>query len=183
MAHLDPAFRNLRRRFVCEVGDTPDGDGSAVYDTSGRYRYHLSRVWDPAGGRLLFVMLNPSTATAMQLDPTVARTVRWARTWGFGSVEVVNIFALRSTDPAALRRCDDPIGKDNDAAIVAAARRAEVCVAAWGVHGDLRGRGMTVRHLLADVPVEPMVLGLTKDGHPRHPLYLRSDVVPISWPH
>jgi hypothetical protein len=181
MALFDPlltlAVRGVRR----ESADTPDGHGSALYDSSGLYRYRLSRVWDPSGGRLLFVMLNPSTATAGALDPTVARTVQWAKAWGFGSLEVVNIFALRSTDPRVLRSVGDPIGPRNDLAILSAAACADRHIAAWGVHGGLAGRGAEVQHLLAAQGIELEALKVTRDGHPGHPLYLPGASTPVPW--
>lgn len=181
MARLDPRFTPLPNSTVTEVADTLHGDGSALYDESLTYRYRLSRVWDRHGGRLLFVMLNPSTATAEVLDPTVARTVRWARSWGFGSLEVVNIFALRSTDPSALRGHSDPVGEHNDRCIEAAASAADLCVAAWGVHGSLSGRALEVVSLLQRRNIPLHVLGTTRDGHPRHPLYLPNSVTASPW--
>ncbi len=178
---LDPLFGPVGPQLVAEVAETSDGHGSALYDRSRQFRYRLSRVWDPTAPRLCFVMLNPSTATASQLDPTVSRTVRWARSWGYGAVEVTNIFAFRSTDPGMLRTTDDPVGPLNDESIAAAARNAGLVVAAWGVHGQLLNRGSEVVALLSGLAVRPHVLGLTKAGHPRHPLYLPGGVRPCPW--
>ena len=71
--------------------------------TASEYRYALTRVWDPLGPRLSFVMLNPSTATEVQNDPTVERCERRARALGFGGFRVTNIFAWRDTDPRKMR--------------------------------------------------------------------------------
>jgi hypothetical protein len=181
MAVLDPLFGTPSGGVVAETADTAFGAGSATYDRSRRFRYRLSRVWDPVGPRICFIMLNPSTATASELDPTVSRTVRWAQQWGYGSVEVVNIFALRSTDPKHLRSAGDPIGVGNDTAIATAAGQADLCVAAWGTHGEFLGRGASVASSLLTSGHQLQVLGLSKHGHPRHPLYLRNDLTPFSW--
>lgn len=94
-----------------------------------KYRYALGRCWDHAGKRVVFAMLNPSVADATADDPTIRRCIRFARKWGYGSLEVVNLFAWRATDPKELRIAADPIGLDNDAEIVQAANGRVVCAA------------------------------------------------------
>ena len=146
----------------------------------GTYRYTLSRIWEPGLGNCLFVMLNPSTADALADDPTIRRCVGFARAWGYGSLSVVNLFALRATDPKALYRHADPVGPDNDAVIAAAARVADVVVAAWGAHGTHRDRGDAVARLIAEVAGRAVHrLSLTGDGQPGHPLYLKADLRPV----
>lgn len=158
-----------------------DALSTATYSPCERYRYALTRVWDPSGARALFVMLNPSTATEVQNDPTVERCERRARTLGFGSFTVTNIFAWRDTDPKKMRAAADPIGPGNDAAIRDAAAEADRIIAAWGAHGAHLGRGAEVQALLARTGRPLAHLGLTKDGHPRHPLYIGYAVEPVAW--
>ncbi|MEQ8769882.1 MAG: DUF1643 domain-containing protein [Phycisphaerales bacterium] len=148
--------------------------GWAGFDRTERYRYTLGRRWSDTGGEVCFCLLNPSTADARVLDPTLTRCLGFAQRWGFGSMTVVNIFALRSTDPAGLYESDDPIGPRNDAAIRRSAARADRVVVGWGNHGDLLGRGARVARVLSDL-CEPLCWDVTKPGHPKHPLYLRSD--------
>lgn len=159
-------------------GDAPS---VAVYSPCTRYRYALTRVWDPAGSRVAFVMLNPSTATEVQNDPTVERCERRARALGHGAFRVCNIFAWRETDPKAMRAQPDPVGPDNDAAIREAALWAGRVVCAWGTHGAHLGRGPAVERLLRATGVPLCHLGLTRDGHPRHPLYVGYGVRPEPW--
>ena len=118
-----------------ESATGPEGLATALYSPCDRYRYRVSRVWDDRLPRVCFLLLNPSTATAFQLDPTLRRVYRYARDWGMGSFEVTNIFAYRSTDPSLLYRVDDPVGVHNDGAILDAARSATLRVAGWGAHG------------------------------------------------
>ncbi len=159
-------------------GDAPS---TAVYSDCERYRYSLTRVWDAGGKRALFVMLNPSTATEVQNDPTVERCERRARALGFGAFRVTNIFAWRDTDPRAMRRADDPVGPENDAAILDGVAWADQVIAAWGTHGAHLGRGPAVEALLRGTGQPLYHLGLTKDGHPKHPLYIAYARQPEPW--
>jgi hypothetical protein len=123
-------------------------------------------------------MLNPSTADESADDPTIRRCIGFARGWGYGGLEVVNLFALRATDPRELRRSSDPIGLSNDAYLRDAAARAGAMVIAWGAHGVFRSRGAAALELLSP-RARLLALGWTNGGEPRHPLYLRRDVMPI----
>ncbi|GAB4274178.1 MAG: DUF1643 domain-containing protein [Pararhodobacter sp.] len=159
-------------------GDAPS---TAVYSPCESYRYALTRTWDPAGQKVLFVMLNPSTATEMQNDPTVERCERRARSLGFGAFRVCNIFAFRATDPKVMRAQPDPVGPANDAAILEGAAWADMVICAWGTHGAHLGRGAKVEALLRGCGKPLWHLGLSKAGHPRHPLYIAYDHQPQRW--
>lgn len=158
-----------------------DADSTAVYSPCTRYRYLLTRTWNTNGPRALFVMLNPSTATETQNDPTVERCERRARALGFGGFRVTNIFAFRATDPRVMRGQADPVGPDNDAAIAQSAPWANRIICAWGTHGAHLGRGAQVLTLLRACGQPLWHLGLTQAGHPRHPLYIGYDRAPEPW--
>jgi len=159
-------------------GDAPS---TAIYSPCEAYRYALTRVWDTEGRRVLFVMLNPSTATEVQNDPTVERCERRARALGFGAFRVCNIFAFRATDPRVMRAQDDPVGPANDAAIAEGALWADSVVCAWGTHGAHLGRGSAVEALLRATGRPLLHLGLSKAGHPKHPLYIAYECQPQGW--
>lgn len=154
------------------------GSSGAAFSACGRYRYGLWRRWDRKLPYCLFLMLNPSTADAVENDPTVERCERRARAMGFGGLYVANLFAWRSTDPRALARCDDPVGPDNDAAIAKVAKKAGRVICGWGNDGALYGRDAAVLALLRRAKVEPYALAINKDGSPRHPLYVAYSVEP-----
>jgi hypothetical protein len=141
---------------------------SAVFSPCRTYRYFLSRTWNPMLPSVMFIGLNPSTADEQQDDPTVRRCVGFATKWNFGGLVLVNLFAYRSTDPAGLRDTDDPVGPANDKHILLGARAADRVVLAWGTKGNLVDRDQRVLSLFPDVHC----LGVTKEGHPKHPLYL-----------
>jgi hypothetical protein len=140
----------------------------------GRYRYLLRRTWDYDKPRALIVMLNPSTADAEIDDPTIRSCIRLSKGLGYGSFEVVNLFALRATDPLELQRADDPIGPDNDEAIEAAIGRCDFAICAWGAHPMAGNRDDTVRSLLRTRRPAVFCLGTTKSGAPKHPLYIKT---------
>jgi Uncharacterized protein conserved in bacteria len=118
------------------------------------------------------LLLNPSTADQTTNDPTIERVWRRAQRLGFARLDVVNLFALRSTDPRRLRDHADPVGPDNDAAILAACRDAALVLCGWGEHGALQDRAADVCRLLHRDSVRLHALGVNAGGAPTHPLYV-----------
>jgi hypothetical protein len=139
----------------------------AVFSEDMRYRYELVRHWDLSKPRVAFILLNPSTADEEVNDPTIRRCIGFTKAWGFGGVTIVNIFALRSTDPNALYKDPDPVGPVNDYYMEQTGHIR--IVVAWGNHGLYRGRGDVVLHMLR---MPAFAFGLTRAGQPNHPLYL-----------
>ena len=154
------------------------GEATATFSPDLVHRYNLVRRW--ADGPLLrFIMLNPSTATAFVLDPTVTRCVKRAEVMGYAGLLVQNIFALRSTDPKGLYVHDDPVGPVNDDFLRTPGEEVGQTIVAWGVHAKFRGRGAQVTQMLREVGVEPFCLDLTKEGFPKHPLYVANAKQPV----
>lgn len=156
-----------------------DWIGSATFGSGGKYRYVLRRKFLFGDKIVVFIMLNPSTATAEQSDPTVTRCEKFSQRWGYGELVVLNIFALRSTDPKKLYRDDDPVGPENDMYIKMISKEASLVVCAWGIHGTFLARDAEVAKMIA--PYKPHYLKLTKHGIPGHPLYLSSKLEPKPW--
>jgi len=150
---------------------------NAVLSPCRRYRFALWRRWD-IGPQVLFIMLNPSTADELTDDPTVRRCIGFARSWGFGSLAVGNLFAFRTTSPAELSAWTDPVGPENDHWLSLLHEESSMTIAAWGNHGRLLGRSTDISAKLPGLHI----LGLTKQGEPRHPLYVRSGIPPRCWP-
>ncbi len=150
--------------------------GTACISPCGTYRYRLNRTWDETRGRVVWVMLNPSSADAEQDDPAIRRCVGFARAWGYGAIEVVNLFAARCTYPKELRKFPDAVGPDNDQHIQDAVRNSEarLVIAAWGRDPYALTRAMQVKRLIRSCGVVLQCLGMTKNGRPKHPLYLPS---------
>jgi len=146
----------------------------AVISDCGRYRYLLRRTWDHDKPRVLFVMLNPSTADAEIDDATIRSCIRLSRGLEYGSFEVVNLFGLRATDPVELQRADDPVGPRNNESIEGAVMRCDLAICAWGAHPMAAQRARPTHALLRRVRPAVFCLGTTKSGAPKHPLYIKS---------
>lgn len=146
----------------------------AVISRCDQYRYLLRRTWDHSRPRALFVMLNPSTADAEVDDATIRSCIRLSRALGYGSFEVVNLFAFRATYPSELECASDPVGPTNDDSIEAAIMRCDLAICAWGTHPMARGRASHVWHLLRQHRPALFCFGTTKSGAPKHPLYIKT---------
>ncbi len=176
-------------------------DGWARFSKDGLHRFRLARMLVPTFKlaivdgkvmglaeddslvdlvRIVFLMVNPSTANAFKPDPTVSKCVKFAQRWGAQALEVVNLFTFRSQFPKDLDSAlDRGEGPENDAAILAACRGATRVVAAWGNNGTRGGRDETVRAMLAREGIQLSHLGLTDGGHPQHPLSRGKKFIPI----
>jgi hypothetical protein len=152
----------------------------AIFDTSGTYRYSLWRAWSPYHPQIAFILLNPSTADEHKNDPTIRRCISFARAWNFGSIEVLNLFAYRATDYRELFKVSDPIGAENNRFLMQAVERCSTVVLGWGTRGTLLGRDRQVMSLLARRN-DLYCIGITRDGQPRHPLYVKGSACLVSF--
>lgn len=168
---MDVALLGTEGEFVVQHGGNLLERATAVFDPTHQYRYLLTRRWSDAAP-LTMCMVNPSTADAFAVDPTVARCVRLARREGRGGLVIVNLFSLRATDP---------IGPATDAFLRASLGQAGEAVAAWGVHGELHGRAAAVVAELVEHGITLRCLGTTKHGQPRHPLYVKASTPLVAY--
>jgi hypothetical protein len=156
----------------------------AYFSPDRVYRYMLYRDWASWSNMrtLVVIGLNPSTADENDDDPTIRRCIGFAKREGCGRLVMLNLFALRATDPRVMKAHRDPIGAENDAVIRHWTRDecdwSSIVVAAWGVHGVHMGRSVTVRLLTPQL----YCLGVTQTGQPRHPLYLHGDAPLVRYP-
>lgn len=159
-------------------------ESDAVFSPCRTWRYSLTRSWVKREQglerkRLVVIGLNPSTADETQDDPTIRRCIGFAKSWGFDGLLMVNLFAFRSTDPRGLpAERDRAIGPENDHYLSAITKcRQTLC--AWGAHGELHGRAKEVFLKLANAGRALLHLGVTKAGHPSHPLYIPASRKPL----
>lgn len=149
---------------------------AAIISSCERYRYTLERTWDPELPVLVFCMLNPSKADAVEDDPTIRRCIGFAKREGCGGIRVVNLFAWRTKSPSELPKCAvEAAGPSNDEWVQATVQGRRVVVA-WGgskpAAAAVTGPFLTRIRAIA---VSVQCLGKTKAGAPRHPLYVRGD--------
>ena len=154
-----------------------DRQSGAILSQCRTYRYYLWRRWREGTRIVAFVGLNPSTADETIDDPTIRRCISFAKSWEFDALRILNLFAYRTTDPKILKNCSDPIGPKNDGFLYRKSKRCELVVACWGAFGSYKERARFVlKNVLGFRDI--YYLELTKEGHPKHPLYLRKDCTP-----
>ncbi len=173
----------------------PEEFRAAKSSDDGLHRFFLSRSLRAdlpgyAPRRLLFVMLNPSTADGIEDDPTIRRCRGFRDRWAFNVLGVVNLYSYRATSPADLRDAAeagiDICPPENVEEVEAHLLLAHCAVMAWGANVEKLPRS-PVMDLLERVHNDPEHppwahhLGLTKGGHPRHPLYVPNDTQPKAW--
>lgn len=158
-------------------------DRGAVISACGNYRYHLWREWDANKGSVLWCMLNPSKADAFVDDPTIKKCCGFAQRWGFGRIDVVNLYAFRATDPSQLQdagRIGNIVGPENDVWIAERSAKSHIAVVAWGNSLPLKvraDRSLYVYDLLRLRAGARQIrcLGTTQDGQPLHPVRIGYD--------
>lgn len=152
------------------------GEAFALFSPDRAHRYLLGRRWVADLGRTaVWLMLNPSTADAFKLDPTLRRCMAFSRKWGCGSMAIVNLYAYRATKPRDMLAAPDPVGQYNDAVIRAVHDHLGprgVFVCGWGNHGSVDGRGASMSRTLAELGRPAFAVGVNSSGQPQHPLYV-----------
>ena len=153
----------------------------ARFSPCRRWRYLLWRCWDASRPAANFLMLNPSTADELRLDPSCTRARNYVASWGFGSILITNLFGWRATDPEEMKAARDPVGPGNDRAILEAARRSALVVCAWGNHGRHLQRSFQVKNRLFSSGAKLSYLKMNGSGEPAHPLYLSGKLEARAW--
>jgi hypothetical protein len=165
---------------LLRVGDVTT---SAFLSDCRKYRYSLTRIWDDSKPRVLFIMLNPSTADATIDDATIRRCRRFAESWGYGGFYVGNLFPFRSKEPSDLLKSENPLGKCNGDHIKMMALCSEKIVCAWGnssIVNKLQKKFPEYKPL-EGLNRELNYLELSNDGTPKHPLYLPKTLKPVRY--
>jgi len=148
----------------------------AILSDDGLYRYKLNREWAPSLQKMVWIMLNPSTADAEVDDPTIRRCMGFAKREGCGGIEVINLYALRATNPKELRTHSDPEGPDNlETWEQVLSGHSGPVVAGWGASSPGHLPGSRAAMWWLSQPMGAQCVGVTKQGHPRHPLYVKGD--------
>jgi len=146
----------------------------AIISKDQKYRYVLSRIWDDSKQKVMIIGLNPSTADTINNDPTITRCINFAKSWGYGGVYMLNLFAFRTHNPKIMLSSDDPVGSENDKYLIDYSHKCDKVICAWGNYGSYKNRSSEIRLKLSNLHY----LALNKSGEPSHPLYLKSKLVP-----
>lgn len=147
----------------------------ARFSDCGKHRIVLSRIWDKSKGVVMFIGLNPSTANAKDDDPTIRRVRQMAKSWGYGGVFMMNLFTYISTDPKQLNMEDGNVS-DADWWLRHFGNSSEQVIFAWG-NFKVLGRDIEVKSMFENAKA----LHINKNGSPKHPLYVKSDVQPVNY--
>ena len=150
---------------------------NAILSEDRKYRYVLSRIWDETKPKVMIIGLNPSTADETEDDPTIGRCISFSKSWGYGGVYMLNLFAFRATQPKDMFNAENPIGLENNSYIEIYSKKVDKIVCAWGNHGIYKNRGNEIREKFDKL----FYLKLNQTGEPAHPLYLKSESVPKKW--
>lgn len=157
-------------------------DSGAIISEDKKYRYSLWRVWQKKKPKVLFIMLNPSTADAETDDATIRRCRGYAEAWGYGGFFVGNLFPFRSPEPKDLLKCENPIGHNNEEYLKTMKEHCCLVVCAWGnssIVSKIEKRFPDYKPLKHFYHLH--YLELSKDGTPKHPLYLPKSLTPIQY--
>ena len=163
-----------------QFGSDRHGEGFAVFNYDMTERYYLSRIFEMNSKikTVNFVMLNPSTASASKLDPTVTRCAEYSKNWGYDKMVVTNLFSIISTDPSKLKKESGDTVTNNEI-ILEMAKESDLVVCAWGQIGVSKEQGMKIYKDLCDQNIPLFALEIAKNGEPKHPLYLKAGLKPI----
>lgn len=149
----------------------------AILSEDRKYRYVLSRIWDETKPTVMIIGLNPSIADETTNDPTIVRCINFAKSWGYGGVYMLNLFAFRATKPHTMKEAEEPIGNENDKYLEEYYKKSEKVICAWGDTGSYKNRSKEILSKFDDL----YYLELNQTGEPAHPLYLKSDLAPIKF--
>jgi hypothetical protein len=157
-------------------------DNGATFSDDRKYRYALWRIWDKEKPLVMFIGLNPSTANENDNDPTIRRVISMAKSWGYGGVYMMNCFPLVSTNPAYLNEFyespfHDVEDIENMRWLLEVGRKCKEVIFAWGNFKEAEERGKSLTKYFK----KAKALVINKNGSPRHPLYVKGDVVPVNY--
>jgi len=155
-------------------------NNGAIISECKNYRYSLWRIWDNSKPKIMFLMLNPSTADETKDDATIRRCTGFSKDWGYGGFYVCNLFAFRATNPNELLKQDNPFGDRNIFETRKLVDKVDKVVCAWGNKPIIKKvlKGQSEFNLLSITADKLYYLELSKDNTPKHPLYLRKTLIP-----
>lgn len=154
----------------------PQNSSGAEFSKDRKYRYALWRIWNPELPLIMYIGLNPSTASEIKNDRTISVVKTYSNKWGYGGFYMMNLFALVTKKPSVLKKSSNPLG-DNDGWLERIAPKCEKIVFAWGAFKEAKERSVQVIKMFPNA----FALHINHDGSPHHPLYLKGDIKPVPY--
>lgn len=151
---------------------------SAKFNEDRTHRYYLSRIWDEKMSKMLFIGINPSTADGEKDDHTVSRLVKFCQSWGFGGFYIVNLYSFISPEPEDMidhynnltNKMEKALHKQNMAVALRYGRICSMITFMWGAGIPNQTQADKYIRTFRDA----YCFGKTREGHPKHPLFLAS---------
>ncbi|MAM05239.1 MAG: hypothetical protein CMD06_04690 [Flavobacteriales bacterium] len=140
----------------------------ALFSKDQKYRYLLERTWNNSKKKLLFIMLNPSSADSKKDDPTIRRLISFSKKWGYGGFKVCNLYSYVTSSPSTLYSSSNILGYKNKSYIKKQIKNSDCIVYAWG-------NTEAEPHWLKKIVKTSYCIGINKNGTPKHPLYINSN--------
>ena len=151
-------------------------DTGAIFSECKKYRYALWRIWDKSKPYIMFIGLNPSTANEFKNDPTFTRVIGFANDWGYGGVYMMNLFSFVTAYPKELQIDEDSL-QINNRWLKVISVKCDRIIFAWGSFKEAEQRSNYILERFKGFALE-----INKDGSPKHPLYVKSNIEPIKMP-
>ena len=149
-------------------------NNGATFSEDGNHRLKLWRIWDENLPIIMFIGLNPSTANSSSDDPTIRRIKRFTSDWGYGGFYMMNLFTQITPYPKELKLNSFKELHENRVRIRELNEECKITVCCWGNFKQAAIEGEYCKCM-----EKSHCLGMNKNGSPKHPLYLKSDVKPI----
>lgn len=167
--------------------DLFDQNNGAIFSECRNYRYALWRIWDKDVKLVMFIGLNPSTANESRNDPTIHKVKKFAFNWGYGGFYMMNLFAYITSYPDELKKYSSFLNQGinltinddieyEDEWLRKTALKCDKIIFAWGSFKEATERAKVVMKMFTGYALE-----INKDGSPRHPLYVKSNIEPVKY--
>jgi len=151
-------------------------NSTATMSDNDEYRYRLVKIWDWNLKIAGIIMLNPSKADVIKVDATVMNITNYLIDNGYGGIDIVNLYAYRTTDPRFLTNRDQQFESINNDYIHEVTKDRDIMIIAWGSDNNkYKTRKREVERILLPYSEKLKCFEDESGKQPRHPLLLADD--------
>lgn len=146
-----------------------------------KYRYYISREWNKDLAKISFILLNPSETDLYEDNQTIRKVMGFAKGLGYGGIYLLNLYSYREANPKNLKTIIElkgeeyAIGKENFKVIKKLTNNSEYVIFGWGNNAKDFPMTYKIYDLVENEKIR--ALDITKQNQPKHPLYLRYNIV------